>query len=374
MKSSMKDNSEAAAEPASPAIMETPMSRLALAGLSVLVLELTALTLALVPGRMLWAGLAIHVAAAIATAIWVGRLRAAGGDLRFPLLLLSTTVVLGPAGPAGMLVTVVLQRWFARSATSFESWYASLFPEESGNAGPAGYEWTAPPQSAQDEASVIPFMDILSFGSRQQRESMIALITTRFRPEFAPVLRRALSDSNNAIRVQAATAMTMVENSFLERSMDLTNAAKQSPGNPETLLALARHFDAYAFAGILDDQRERDNREKATQAYLKYLALKPNDLTAMAELGRILVRSGDYAEALAVLGRPVDDGTASPPILLWYMESLYGLGRYDELRRLTRTCQPRLESGDSLPVEVGEVVKLWTAGGDTVVQGKEVPA
>jgi polysaccharide biosynthesis protein PelE len=368
----MKDDNEAATVPAPPTIQETPVSRLALAGLSVLVLELTALRLALSGGRMLWAGLAVHLVAATGTAIWIGRLRAASGDLRFPLLLLATTVVLGPAGPAGMLLAVALQRWFARSATSFESWYASLFPEEPGNATPAGHERPATSDSAPDETSVIPFMDILSFGSRQQRESMIALITARFRPEFAPVLRRALNDSNNAIRVQAATAMTMVENSFLERSMDLTNAVRQSPGNPETLLALARHFDAYAFAGILDDQRERDNREKATQAYLKYLALKPDDLTAMAELGRILVRRGDYAEALAVLGRPIDDGTALPQIVLWYMESLYSLGRYDELRHLTQTCQPRLGAGDALPAEVGEVIKLWTAG-DASVQAKEVP-
>ena len=368
----MKNTNEAAAHPAPPTIKETPISHLGLAGVFVLVLELAALALALAGRRLLWVGLAVHVAAATGTAIWVSRLRAAGGDLRFPLLLLSTTAVLGPAGPAGMLLTVLLQRWFARSAISFESWYASLFPEEPGNADAAGHLRLATPESAQDEPNIIPFMDILSFGSRQQKESMISLITARFHPEFAPVLRRALNDSNNAIRVQAATAMTMVENRFLERSMDLTNAAKQSPGDPETLLALARHFDAYAFAGILDDQRERENREKATQAYLKYLALEPDDLAAMAELGRILVRRGDYAEALEVLGRPVNNGTASPQIVLWYMESLYSLGRYGELRRLTQTCQSRLEADDALPGEVGGVIGLW-ASGDSTVQEKEAP-
>jgi polysaccharide biosynthesis protein PelE len=368
----MKDDNEVAAMPPPSTIKETPVSHLALAGVSVLVLELTALTLALAGSRALWAGLAVHLVAATGTAVWIGRLRAAGRDLRFPLLLLSATAVLGPAGAAGMLLTVALQRWFARSATSFESWYASLFPEEPGKADLAAHARPATIESTLEEISVIPFMDILSFGSRQQKESMIALITARFQPEFAPVLRRALSDSNNAIRVQAATAMTMVENSFLKRSISLTNAVKQSPGNPATLLALARHFDAYAFAGILDDRRERENREKAARAYLNYLALEPDDLTAVAGLGRILVRRGDYAEALAVLGRSVDDGTASPQIVLWCMESLYSLGRYDELRRLTQACQSRLEADDAFPFEVGGVIKLW-ASGDSSVGLKEVP-
>jgi len=316
--------------------------------------------LVLVARLEILAGTALHIAVVALLAGWIRRLSRAQQDLRIPLLLVATSAVLGPIGPAGVLLTIGLQRWFARSALTFESWYASLFPEEiSRSDSMSGQLLDSGDGETSGTINVVPFMDILSFGTRQQKQSMIALITSRFQPAFAPVLRKALNDSNNAIRVQAATATTKIENNFLERSMQLADAAKKNPRGPDVLVDLARHYDAYAFAGILDEKRERENRDQAIAAYRGYLELKPDDLAGKAELGRLLARKGDYAQAIALLHQAIEDRVSSPQIVLWYMESLYNLGRYEELCRLTPNYQESFETDKELPVEVGEALKLW---------------
>jgi hypothetical protein len=356
------DDSKASGTPLSPAIKDASMLEIGFATVSALTAEGMIWWLVLAARLGILVGAALHVALIALLCGWIRRLARTQQDLRMPLLLTATSAVLGPIGPAGVLLTIGLQHWFTRSALTFESWYASLFPEETSRSGLI----SGPPLPSSDEETsgtinVVPFMDILSFGTRQQKQSMIALMTSRFQPAFAPVLRKALNDSNNAIRVQAATATTKVENNFLERSMQLADAAKKNPHSPAVLLDLARHYDAYAFAGILDEKRERENRDKAIAAYRGFLELKPEDLTVKAELGRLLVRTGDFAQAIALLHQAIEDRVSSPQIVLWYMESLYSLGRYEELCRLTPVYQASIETDKELPVEVGEALKLWAS-------------
>lgn len=344
----------------SQAIKDVPVLGIASVAASALVAE--GLSWWLVLGGQLQKplGVILHLAITVLLFGWVARLSRAHRDLRMPWLLAATSAILGPIGPAGVLLTIGLQSWYARSALPFESWYESLFPEEVPRSGslPDRLLRSIDGQSS-GIINAVPFLDILSFGTRQQKQSMIALISSRFQPAFAPVLRKALNDGNNAIRVQAATAATRVENNFLERSMELADEAKRNPHSPAVLLALARHYDAYAFAGILDERRERENRDRAVAAYRGYLELKPEDLSIKAELGRLLVRKGDFAAAVSLLHQAIEDRVGSSQVALWYMESLFNLGRFDELNRLTTLYREQFETDKELPLEVGEVLKLW---------------
>jgi polysaccharide biosynthesis protein PelE len=360
----MRDGKSGAVEAAAKIpVGEMPVPLILAAGLFALAAEALALHLVISEGARLVVGAGLHLLVVLALSAWLWRTARSGRDARFPLLLVAATAVLGPIGPAGVLLVVALHRYYLRSASTFESWYASLFPEESKDGDSAlDRQLRAGNDGRGGEVDVVPFMDILSFGSRQQKQSMIALITTRFQPAFAPVLRQALNDGNHAIRVQAATAMTRVENGFLERSMRLSEAARRAPEDASTVLALARHYDSYAFAGILDDDRERENREKAIAAYGEYLELVPDDLSARAGLGRILVRKGEYRPAIDVLRKAIDAGNFSPQIVLWCMESFYRLGMFEQLREVARAYQPKVGPAEDLPGEVSDAVLLWASG------------
>jgi tetratricopeptide (TPR) repeat protein len=313
------------------------------------------------------------VHAALVTAAGFGVLvsKSARDDLRFPLLLILNGAALGPIGAGGVLLCLLLYWRFGREATSFEDWYARLFPEEIETSSEKLLSRIEQGSRDSSDQAVVPFIDVLAFGSREQKQAMIALITSRFRPEFAPVLRKALQDSNHAIRVQAATAMTRVENGFLETSIRLHEASESRPGDSAVLLELARHFDSYAFTGILDGKREHDNREKAAEAYGKYLEMNPEDAVARTEAARLLIRKGGYTEAKALLEPAVSGGTASPQMVLWYLECLFRLGRHEELRSVaaSRLMPAQLEQ---LPPEASEIVRLWTT--DAVDSACEVPA
>ncbi len=280
-------------------------------------------------------------------------------DLRLPLLLTLATCFLGPIGSAGTLVAGVMTRRYARSATPFEEWYATLFPEvervpgllQGAVAGDSGHR------------SVAPFADVLSFGQLSQKQELITLIAGDFRPEFAHVLRMALNDTNNAVRVQAATAIARIEDEFLQRSLRLSAAVLEAPLDASRVLSLATLLDEYATAGIMDRERAAAAREQAVQAYVDYLQLVGDDPAAQQAIGRLRLLAGDCAGAARWLEQRGDAGSALPESRLVYMEALFELGRFDELRRYAATHAHDLLLTDGLPLEARETAKLWAVAG-----------
>jgi polysaccharide biosynthesis protein PelE len=209
--------------------------------------------------------LVAHCAVVAALAV-VGQASACGGlqsascssqfrDIRLPMLLACSTAALGPIGAVGSLLTLVLARRYMRRALPFEEWYASLFPDTRETENRKMVDRIAASEGRETEAVTV-FSDVLSFGSLQQKQDLIALVSSQFRPAFGPVLKRALQDDHSAIRVQAATAMSRLENTILQRTMELTRQVRANPGDTEALRALAQHYDGCLFCGILDPRRE----------------------------------------------------------------------------------------------------------------------
>ncbi len=322
------------------------------------------------------AAVAVHVTVVAAMGKWVYRLRRSERDLRLPMLLATTTGLLGPIGATGTLLTLGLYVLYARSSTSFREWYEALFPEEDSKFSAYLAEQIA---SGQGEAAVrtgvASFLDVLSFGTLQQKQTVITLIADHFQPSFAPGLRRALNDPNNALRVQAAAAIAQIENNFLARSLELSAVARESPGDPIALKALARHYDDYAYTGILDGKREQDSWEKALEVYRQYLKLQPGDFEARRSIGRIQFRMGKFSEAAAWLEESLREGIFSPQLLMWYLECLFRLGRFEELRRLARSHSGNLEASGELPIQAVKAVALWAGMGSDAsvvpVEGRE---
>lgn len=305
----------------------------------------------------------LHAAIVAGLALWTWRSKRFRGDIGWPLLLTTLLVVFGPLGALGTLVTMSLTRFYSRSAIPFEEWYASLFPER--RIDPSG-ELVQRIRAhlsagATGTAGVTPFVDILAFGTLAQKQELITLVTKHFQPAFAPALRMALRDPNSSIRVQAASSVTKIENDLMARSMELGDAVQSQPSNPQLLLALAAHYDEYAATGLLDPLQEAASRESALAAYRKYLTIQPGDEHARAAAGRLLLRAGHAAEALDWIGGSIARGHLSADTLLPYMESLFSLHRYSDLREVARTHYKQLAADESLTGESLEAVKLWAA-------------
>jgi hypothetical protein len=255
-----------------------------------------------------------------------------------------------------------LEHYYAGRATEIEAWHATLFP--SGQVDANAELWRRIGQRASDRPAaqqVTPFLDVLAFGSVPQRQAVIAIIAQQFEPAFATALRAALRDEHNVVRVQAATAIARLENQFLERTFRLEAAVRESPDDPQAILALASHYDDQAFAGLLDATREQECRVKAADGYERYLRHCPDHQAAEFRLARLQLRRGRAAEATPRFRRLVQGGSGSARV--WLMESLSAEGCYDELRSIAAGSTAEEVAGFS--PEVASAIELWCQPGAT---------
>ncbi len=298
-----------------------------------------------------------HLLIVAAAGAWL--LRPVCRRARFGLLLWISTAAFGPLGGAGVLAVMALERSYARRATPLDDWHASLFPESEIDGRTE--LWRRIGQRSHDRmpAHVTSFVDVLTFGSVPQRQAAIAIMVQQFDPAFAPALRAALRDEHNVIRVQAATAIARLEQEFFERTVELEAGIARAPGDAETILALARHCDDQAFAGLLDPNREQTCRVRAAELYTRCLQLRPGDLAIEFRLARLQLRRGLAADAGPRFRHLAEAGY--PAATLWLMECLFAEGRYGQMREAATGARP--DDVERMTPDVKATLALWTGAG-----------
>ncbi|HTI80386.1 MAG TPA: hypothetical protein VL614_08030 [Acetobacteraceae bacterium] len=102
-----------------------------------------------------------------------------------------------------------------------------------------------------------PMIDIMIEGTRLEKLDALGVISRRYAPAFAVTLRRALQDSDNSVRVLAATVLAQQHGIFAKRIGALQARAKEDPGNPEVRRGLGQAGLAYADSGLLEAAQAR---------------------------------------------------------------------------------------------------------------------
>ncbi len=305
------------------------------------------------------AGLFLHMLTVMILAVFAVLMRR-GSEARFMWLMLISVMMTGPFGAAGSVLSILTYLWGNRHALAFEEWFESIFPRQLQTISQRIYDDIV---IGRDESSVpysvVSFMDVLSFGSEVQKRQALAKATSHFHPNFAPVFRKALSDSSNTIRVMAATGISKVESIFLKRMMQLAEIKNLHPKDHLVTWALAEHYDNYAYTGLLDFDREQLNRQKALEYYNEYLQMQPQDIEPRNRIGRILMREKEYTKACDWFRQCITAGYASDSISLWYSEALFACGRYDDLRRYRASLPPVSIQAAALNPGMREALSLW---------------
>lgn len=307
----------------------------------------------------------VHVLAVALVLFLAYTLKRARRDTRFMVLLGLTTAVLGVFGAVGTLLSCVMQFWHLRLAQNFLEWFAAIFPRFTRTNPEDVYDNI---MFGRDDAAmnqqVLPFTDIMSMGSEGQKREALSRMTVQFHPSFAPAFRKALEDPINVIRVQAATSVARIENQFLSRLLKILDIARRFPRDANVKLALATHYDNYAFTGILDKEREHVNRHRALEHFYEYLEIRPNDIGARIKVGRLLLRDDSPEMAVEWFQSSIENGYTSDSLLLWFIEALYACGKYDQLRVRARMLLPRLELLSELHPDLVDNVRLWAGVSD----------
>jgi polysaccharide biosynthesis protein PelE len=283
--------------------------------------------------------LLIHVVLTVVIAVVTTLLKGLGRDIRHLYVLTIASFGGGIFGAVGSLLATLLTLLYKRFSLPFAEWYRAIYPDFSFSREEQLYEMIT---SGKDESvrsySVVSFRDVIALGTEQQKRRALTRMTDHFHPSFAPAYRLALQNSSNTIRVQAASSITRIENQFVGTLIALERLEKKHPKDAVLKLGLARYYDSYAFTGLLDTDREEENRVKALQKYKEYLEMEPDDITARIEAGRLLLRSKAYDEVVQLFRDCMEAGYMFDSLRLWMIEALYEAKRYDELRQMAPSC------------------------------------
>ena len=314
----------------------------------------------------------IHLGMVVTLALWTGLSRHSGQGRQLAYLLTLFTAVLGPFGTGGIVITAGLYYWFKRSATPFSEWYESLFPDIEHLEIKKIYDKAVDERNFHSNKNpVIPFIDVLHYGTVGQKQAMIVLLIKNHHGKFADVLRKALEDSDGSVRVLAAKGMTKIEQHFLDLKMELERKFRDNKmTHSEFLKTQILNDDEYLYSGILDEIRAGEVRLHSLKTCKKYLRLHPDDLDIRFILGRIFLRNGQIDQATNWFEECIHKGFISPKIYAWYFECMFRMGQFKKLRETaTDHFEEIKEFKQVFQPDVFEVIKSW-AGQNLEPQGE----
>ena len=306
----------------------------------------------------------IHLLLTVVIVVITRTVKMLGGNIRHLFVLSVASGGAGIFGAAGSLLSIFLTLLYNSFSLPFSEWYRTIFPKIDPTHEEALYEMIT---SGKDEHSrtyhVASFHDIMALGSESQKRRGLSRMTDHFQPTFAAAYKLALKDPSNAIRVQAASSITRIENQFSSMLIRVERLEAKHPKDPLVKLGLARFYDGYAFTGLLDRERENENRIKALHKYKEYLEMKPDDIAARIEAGRLLLRSGEYQQVITLFNDCINAGYGNDTLRLWLLEALYEAGQYGELRRQAPACASSVSMLREARPRLARSVEFW--GGAT---------
>lgn len=274
-----------------------PVAILTMVGYTILSVEASA-------GTVSWQTIAVvHLAIVGAILSLLPVLSFLHYDLRLPLTLVVFCALLGPFGAFLGLTTGLFYLLYRRLSSQYIGLLEQMFPED---------EYVHPIsrlsqrierglENVDNDTTAIPFMDIMNFGSLQQRLRAVGLTLRYFHPKLAPVLQKGLRDSNNSVRVLAATSLLALDKSYYDTYQALREEVVKSPRRRVAWKALAQQAESYAGIRILSPERVHKMLEAAREAYSTYAELAGTSETTALALARIELKLGNVDHARQAL-------------------------------------------------------------------------
>lgn len=211
-----------------------------------------------------------------------------------------------------------------------------------------------------DSIDTEPLMDIMGFGSVQQKQAALIKAVKHFRPQLMmPVLRMGLNDPNNAIRVQAAAGLAKIQDSFQEKYTFYERKVIEKTESPEYLVAFARLCEEYSVSQLLDSERKASVIQQSIRLYERCIILVSGNIDLKISLVRMLIinRQTDQAynlltEILPLVKKP------SPATAHALMELLFKMNRFSEMRHFASEWKSGMNK--NIGYAINEKLELWS--------------
>ncbi len=284
-----------------------------------------------------------------------------GWDLRFISVMAITGTLMGPFGFALAVLAALSYGLFAGVQLDAATLLKELMPEIDEHAiAETAHRLSSGLDRVDLDTAPTPFLDIMAFGSMEQKRSVISLALRYFSPEFTSVLHAGLHDKINGIRVLSATAMVAVEKRYYERFLQLQHEVRRYPDDLGVLLAYANHCADFALSDILGEERAATMRHHAIDAYELLMQGNEASLDIACQLARLYLVD-DKAEASLKVLEPYITRNSHHLVSL-YCQGLFQLHRYDDLRAFARNSLSSVQDTSIAHDEVSRTLMLWTGG------------
>lgn len=214
----------------------------------------------------------------------------------------------------------------------------------------------------------MPLYRIFMHGDTVEKRKVLSQIAEHHSPAFAPILQLALSDIDNGIRVYAVSIIMNLEKEFMAKILPLEKSLNTFPDNPDVQLALANEYDAYAYSGILEENRVTELRIRTIDLLSGYYIRQQKNLSAYQQeavcrrIARLQLRIGRAADAEKLLYPLLEDRREDMPggLLLWYLESLFQQRSITKLRNACLRYGNTINPNSLQYRRAKEVIEYWT--------------
>jgi hypothetical protein len=146
-----------------------------------------------------------------------------------------------------------------------------------------------------------PFYDLVRWGSLAEKQRVLGQIGKYFDGRFLPALQSALSDSDNLVRVQAASTMVAVESRLAENIAKTESKALKDPSDFEALKKLTLARVERLQSGLDSEETARAESEECSMVMLDLHQMGMLETDEISALIRLLVDCGRYGEARRLL-------------------------------------------------------------------------
>lgn len=291
-------------------------------------------------------------------------------------LMLAITLLTAFTGIFGALAGVAMGFFYLiyrRLSSPFSALLEQLFPDEQVDHAvkPLATRIRRGLENVDVDTTAIPFMDIMTFGALTQRLRAVSLMLRYFQPKLGPVLQLGLKDSNNSVRVLAATSLLALDKRFYDDYLYLENEVKNNPRSRLAWLALAKHTEEYAQSHILSPERATKMWKMAQKAYTSVAELTTADMDdtpTQIALARVALQLDELVTARQTLEALQQRGVRDAAAIRLLQEVLFRQGDFVALRHLSEETEHLPMTGQDFDKEVvNHLAALWNASGAAVI-------
>lgn len=291
--------------------------------------------------------------------LWAIRLHKKGFNASLPLMSFVALVFLGPFGTFGALTMLSIYLLYQLKHPSFEQWHAQLFPEIKFAKPSLIYERI---QAGWDdylkERDIEPLNDLFSSGSLTQKQEILEMIAHSFDPKLTFLLKKALNDPSNTIRVQSASILAYLKKEYENQFQAAHDLFLETPDNTALARAALLKLSTLLKTNLLDDVTTQEYLNQAVELFGKYQQLDPNDVGFLSILGQLLLFGKRPQEAVQWFENTIGDQHIPESLYPYFLEALYATNQFEAFQKKLTLWYPNVDQSKISP-NMNEVFQRW---------------